>query len=1107
MNRAYKLVWNAVSNSWVVASELAKNGKKSSGKRLKLAVLLAAGLTTGVAVAAPAVDALPSGEAIANGTATFDRSVANQLTINQSSNKLITNWNSFDVGSNGKVIFNQPDATAAALNRVSSGSATEIFGQVTANGQLVIVNPSGITFGAGSQVSAASIIGSVLDVQDNGFFAGAPQYNRGSANGSIDNQGSLTATAGSVTLFAPGIKNSGSINATGGNVSLLNLDGASFLAGLGMISSSPSSITGFIQQSGNITATQVSSVGGKILLTGDTSQSNSQIQLAGTLDATTNTSVNGRSIVVNGDVNLNGTANALDLTSIDGYSLTNDAALNLNGASSAFSVNGTAYTVIRDVTQLQGMSADLARKYVLALNIDASDTVNWDSGAGFVPVGTSASRFTGTLDGLGHEINSLYINRPTLNSAGLFGATSNAILKNMGITNATVVGNAYAGILAGNVGTGASGYSQIDRVYTTGNVTTTLTNNITAAGGLVGMVQLTQDGSLVDISRSYSQANVSSPWVAGGLLGYVFLSASNSSSATVNVTDTYAGGTLTKTTGSFSASQGGLIGGIQINGNGGTGMVKTVNVNRAYATGAMATGTGSRAGLVGGTYNAVTNTGGAVIGFNISNASWDIDTTGRSSAIGAVGASTVQTNLTGLSSSQAKSLAFYSNWGSNIDAQAGTGATWRIYEGYTGPLLRTFLKPLSSVVVNNASKTYDGTTFSSAEASFSADAGADTSKLFVGLTGGRNAGTYTLDAYSNQQGYDFNATSGTLTINKANLVISSGDVTKTYDGTTSAVGSAVAAGGTQLFGTDNLSGGTFAFSNKNAGTGKTVTVSGVTVNDGNNGGNYDVSYTDNTSSTINKANLKITSSSVHKVYDGTTDASGSARVTGGTQLFADDSLSGGTFVFDGKNASMEKVVYVSGVTVNDGNNGDNYNVSYVQNSTSSIDRALLTITATAASKVYDGTLRIDDKPIVSGRVRGDSISGLSQSFTDRNAGTGKAVLVNNSFVIRDGNGGNNYDVVVVDGTAGVITPKNITVSTVANSKVYDGGVTSANKPVVTGLELGDRITGLFQRYDSKTVGENKKLLIKSGYVVQDGNGGNNYTVTEQGSNDGVITAN
>jgi filamentous hemagglutinin family protein len=977
MNRAYKLVWNAVSNSWTVASELAKNGKKSSGKCLRLAVLLAAGFTTGVAVAAPAVDALPSGEAIANGTATFDRSVANQLTINQSSNKLITNWNSFDVGSNGKVIFNQPDATAAALNRVSSGSATEIFGQVTANGQLVIVNPSGITFGAGSQVSAAAITASVMDANDAGFNAGLLSYVRGASTATIDNQGSLTATAGNVYLFAPTIKNSGSISATGGDVRLMNADSVNIIPPLGF-SSGASTISGLIQQSGSITATQVSGAGGKIYLTGDTSQSNSQIQLAGTLDATTNTTVNGRSIVVNGDVNLNGTANALAFTSTDGYSLTNGAALNLNGASSGFSVNGTAYTVIRDVNQLQAMNSNLSGKYVLANNIDASDTVNWNSGTGFAPVGNVASKFTGVLDGLGHTLSNLYINRPDIqNGTGLLGMIQNAKISNIGLLGGSITGQGGVGSLVGFANSGNTLY----RVYSTATV-----NGVESVGGIIGVLGSNND----NLSYAYFSGNVSSEGTVGGLVGDAGFS---------GISYGYVTGTVT---GSQNPSL--------VNYTGGLAGYSEGTIQNSYASG-LVTGlyAGGLFGYIAGTY---------------SNNYWDMTATGQNSAY----SGGVNIPAIGLNSAQFKQLASFSNWGNTIDAQGGTGAAWRIYDGQTGPLLRTFLKPLTAS--GNGSKTYDGIAVSIGNYTLS-DASADTSKLLgtaqVGgtLLGARNAGTYTQTVsglYSGQDGYDLNFVDGQFVINKAALSISTADVIKTYDGTTSAKGSVVINSGS-LYGSDSISGGSFAFADKNAGTGKTVTVSGVTVNDGNNGGNYEVTYVDNITSTINKRQL--------------------------------------------------------------------------------------ILTAVADSKEYDGklTATVNAKPVVVGRQRGDSIVGLTQSFANKNAGTGKAINVDAGYAIRDGNGGNNYDVVIVNSTAGVITPKAITISTVANTKVYDGGITSAKKPLVTGLLGGDRVTGLFQQYDSKTVGTGKKLLVKAGYVVQDGNGGNNYAVTEQGSTDGVITAN
>ena len=1092
MNRAYKLVWNTVSNSWIVASELAKGRKKSSSTALKLAVLLATGLTAGVASAAPAANALPSGETIVVGSAMFDRTVANQLTVNQDAGiPLITNWSSFDVGSSSKVVFNQPSATSIAINRVTGGSASEIFGQVTANGQLVLVNPNGITFGAGSQVSAAAITASVMDINDIDVLLSNMNYSRGSATGTIDNQGSLTATAGSVVLLAPTVKNSGTISASGGNAALINADAVSLTAPDPSITTA-SSITGLIQQSGNITATQVSSVGGKILLTGDTSQAASQIQLAGTLDATTNTNVNGRSILVNGDVNLNGTSNALDFTTTGGYSLTNAAQVNLNGASSGFSVNGTGYTVIRDVTQLQAMSSNLTGKYVLASNIDASDTVNWNSGAGFVPVGTTTTKFSGILDGLGHSISQLTNNISSGNN-GLFGTVTNASVQNLILKDAALKGGGYSGLL---IGYALNGTLSVNNVMVTGTLATTAAGNY--SGGLIGFIFYNTAGTnSANIRNAYSNVVLSSNarTVGGGLIGVAWNQAT-STPGSFNIQNVSSSGTAS---GQYA---GGVIGVYQVNSTGTT----TLTLSNAY-TDTSLTATSNANALIG---RAFMLSSGA--NANISNSYWNINKTGQSVALitsGTYAANAVSSQLTGLTDAQSKQLSSYTNWGSTIDAQAGTGSTWRIYDGYSGPLLRTFLEPLSSVVVSDLTKTYDGTTVSGSEFVVNAGPGVDGSKILVGVNGGRNAGTYAATAYSNQQGYDFNPTSGTLTINKANLTISSTDGSKTYDGTTDVSGvNAVISGGTQLFSTDSISGGTFAFADKNAGTGKHVVVSGVTVNDGNNGGNYDVTYADNTTSSIDKASLSISATDTSKVYDGTTTAKSTAVIVGGN-LIGSDTLNGATFNYDDKNAGSGKHVIVSNALINDGNNGGNYDVTYVDNTNSSISKRLLTISAVADSKEYDGKLTSSAtaKPTVVGRQRGDSIVGLTQSYLDKNVGTGKAINVDAGYTIRDGNNGNNYDVVIVNGNAGVITPKALSISAVANTKVYDGGVTSANKPSVTGLVSGDRVTGLFQQYDSKTVGTGKKLLIKAGYVVQDGNGGNNYTVTEQGSTDGVITAN
>ena len=1403
MNRAYKLVWNTVSNSWVVASELAKGAKKSSGKTLKLAVFMAAGFSASVASAAPAANALPTGESVANGSATFDRTVTNQLTVNQSSSKLITNWNSFDVGSSGKVVFAQPDAASIALNRVTSGSASEIFGQVTANGQLVIVNPNGITFGAGSQVSAASIIGSVLDIQDSDLNAGNLLFSRGTATGSIDNKGSLSAKAGSVSLLAPSVKNSGTITATGGNTSLINADAADLSAANPVISTA-SSIGGLVQNSGNITATQVSSVGGKIVLMGDTSQAGSVAALTGTLTADIDSTVSASQIKVAGVLDVNGSNNTLNLSSTSRYNLTFGSKINLNGASSGFSVNGTAYTVIRDVTQLQGMSADLAGKYVLAKDVDASATSTWNSGAGFAPVGTDTNRFSGVLDGLGHAVNDLTINRPGTDFVGLIGSTENSLIQNIGVggsvygggwvgslvannnnssvnnsyatasvtgtyfvggligqTSGSTISNSYAtgGVTGGTYWIGGlvgNNYnSLVNNSYATGNVSGTAyvgglvgnnasivsnsyaTGSVTGnynIGGLIGANDTNNFLNNVIVNNSYATGSVNGTQAVGGLVGYdngglvtnsywdvdttgqadavggtdgsstlsnliavsgnagaepsayaqgsyanfdfdntwfmaegasrpmlraflntpdvdgkiaisnlyqlqglaanvagnYFLTQDIDAGATAasvlagnagNRSDVWGGsgfapigndgilftGTLDglghvvnglsisraatdyvglignaqgstlqniglsnasvrgqyrvgaligrNTGGSVynsyvtgSVNGGYMVGGLvgdnygnaivsnsyaanSVNGGGAVGGLVGNNyynsvIGSSYASGSV-TGDNNVGGLAGynegntiisnsyasGSVSGNSNVGG-LIGTSIQatavNNYWDTTGTGQASAVGAAYGNNTLINLVGLTSSQMTNLSSFANWGGDIDAQGGTGTIWRIYEGQSGPLLRTFLKPLT--VTGGGSKTYDGTSFSGG--SYTLSAPADFSKIlgiesYSGTAlGARNAGTYTLGVsglYSSQQGYDLNFAEGTFSIEKANIALSTSDIAKTYDGTTAGAGTAIVTGG-ELFDTDSISGGTFTFNNKNAGSNKTVTVSAVSIDDGNGGNNYNVTYDINSGSYIDPALLSISSSSVIKTYDGTTSAKGTAIVTDGV-LFGTDSMSGGTFAFTDKNAgSGDKIVAVSGVSINDGNNGDNYLLSYENNTDSTINKALLSISAVADSKVYDGKLTSIAKPVVIGRQRGDAIVGLTQSFADKNAGTGKIILVNSGYTIRDGNNGNNYDVVLVNSNAGVITPKALNISTVANSKVYDGGLTSANKPLVTGLVTGDRVTGLFQQYETKTVGENKQLLIKNGYVVQDGNGGGNYSVVQQTSTEGVITA-
>ena len=104
---------------------------------------------------------------------------------------------------------------------------------------------------------------------------------------------------------------------------------------------------------------------------------------------------------------------------------------------------------------------------------------------------------------------------------------------------------------------------------------------------------------------------------------------------------------------------------------------------------------------------------------------------------------------------------------------------------------------------------------------------------------GADAGNYSIAA----------AAEGKGTINAAPLTLKVADVTKYYDGTTDALNASYSIVGT-LYGDDTLEGGVFAYTDKNVGTGKTVTLTGVTAKDGNEGGNYDLTIINSTNSAI-----------------------------------------------------------------------------------------------------------------------------------------------------------------------------------------------------------------------------------------------------------------
>ena len=165
------------------------------------------------------VFALPSGQQVVNGQATFVAQ-GNNLTITNSPNAII-NWQGFSINSNEAVIFKQLNSLSAVLNRVMGQDPSRILGLLQSNGRVFLVNPNGIVIGQGARIDVNGFFASTLGIGNQDFLEGKYNFAAGEFAGSIQNQGTITTPAGGkVYLIAPEIENSGIITSPQGEVVL-----------------------------------------------------------------------------------------------------------------------------------------------------------------------------------------------------------------------------------------------------------------------------------------------------------------------------------------------------------------------------------------------------------------------------------------------------------------------------------------------------------------------------------------------------------------------------------------------------------------------------------------------------------------------------------------------------------------------------------------------------------------------------------------------------------------------------------------------------------------------------------------------------------------------
>lgn len=202
-----------------VSGSTGSTGQRRSAHRPAVSFRWAlAGLS--IALSAP-VWAGPAGGQVVAGQATITQS-ATSTVINQASANTAINWQSFSIPVGETVQFVQPSTSSVALNRVLGPDASSIFGALSANGQVFLLNPNGVLFGPGAQVSVGGLVATTLNLSDADFLAGNMRFTASTPAGTatVVNQGSINADGGYVVLIASQVLNQGVIGVAGGSVAL-----------------------------------------------------------------------------------------------------------------------------------------------------------------------------------------------------------------------------------------------------------------------------------------------------------------------------------------------------------------------------------------------------------------------------------------------------------------------------------------------------------------------------------------------------------------------------------------------------------------------------------------------------------------------------------------------------------------------------------------------------------------------------------------------------------------------------------------------------------------------------------------------------------------------
>ena len=279
--------------------------------------------------------------------------------------------------------------------------------------------------------------------------------------------------------------------------------------------------------------------------------------------------------------------------------------------------------------------------FIQTSDIDATETQNWNDGAGFSPLGNDTTPFTGAFNGQGYTIEGLHIDRSNTDNIGLFGYCENAWISDVHLEDVDVSGDCYTGSLIGFIEDG-----RVEKCSATGSVA-----GHTLTGGLVGGCQLDyyRNGYLY-IEKCWTNVQVQSTnSCSGGLIGSIHVVTADGVFGRVYVYDSYSRGEV-----HGQSNVGGLIGYTRRYNSYSTGIA----IRKSYSIG-LVDGTSNVGGFIG------SNSNGSVY-----DCFWDKNTSGLSYSDGGIGLTTeeMQDYLT----------FFNAGWDFMDEEENGTDDVWGI---------------------------------------------------------------------------------------------------------------------------------------------------------------------------------------------------------------------------------------------------------------------------------------------------------------------------------------------------------------------------------------------------------------------------------------------